>query len=75
MILYLTSECFDLSNLRNVKDLLPVQSEDQQAEHSDVLDFCFHLNGTISLLIEESIKSAVTYLFFRISHSPSAVAR
>ncbi len=34
---YLTSECFDLSNLRNVKELLPVQSEDQQAEHSDVL--------------------------------------
>ena len=39
----LTSECFDLSNLRNVKELLPVQSEDQQAEHSDVLNFVFIL--------------------------------
>ncbi len=59
MKLYLTSECFDLSNLRNVKELLPVQSEDQQAEHSDVLDFCFHLNRTISLLIASAIRKVL----------------
>jgi len=50
-----TSECFDLSNLRNVVDTLLVQSEDQQSEHSDVLDICFHLNKTINSLIAGSL--------------------